>query len=183
MLPIHLPVDSPPVSFCPANASNASSRRFFTRQLLPYLCIHTSAEGAGTSKSPCNVVPSISTVKLPGLDHRQGIPHPELAFEVQRAAHSCQTPLHHDGNPVTQHVGLLHAVRCQDDSPVPPVLLDHIPGESGHMHKPSISPLRAARCQAGNVTREAAVSSSTACFRASTVTGGFAVGQSWEKGV
>ena len=86
-------------------------------------------------KSPCNVVPSIGAVRLPGLDHRQGVPNSKLAFEVQRGAHSCQPPLHHDGNAVTQHISFFHAVCRQHDGSVLPVLLDHIPCEPGHTHQ------------------------------------------------
>ena len=92
---------------------------------------------------------SISVVRLPGLDHRQGVPHPKLAFEVQGGAHSCQAPLHHDSNAVTQRICLLHAVRRQHDGPVSPVLLDDVPCESGHKHKPKVSPQSAALCPVG----------------------------------
>ena len=129
MLQIHL-LDDFPIGFCPSHSLQTKTKRTKTRD------------------SPCNVMPSISIVRLPGLHHRQGVPNPKLALEVQGGAHSCQPPLHHDGNPVAQHIGLLHAVGCQHNCPVPPVLLDHIPCKSGHTHKPKVSPQSAARCQA-----------------------------------
>lgn len=72
---------------------------------------------------------------MPGLDHREGVPHPKLALEVQGGPHSSQAPLNHDGNPVAQHICLLHAVCRQHNCPVAPVLLDHIPGEPARTHK------------------------------------------------
>ena len=107
-------------------------------------------------------MPSISTVRLPGLHHRQGVPNPKLAFEVQGGAHSCQPPLHHDGNPVAQHIGLLHTVGCQHNCPVPPVLLDHIPCKSGHTHTSQGSVLKVQLGARQEVTRQMMFTNSTA---------------------
>lgn len=71
----------------------------------------------------------VLAVGLAGLDHSEGVAHPELTLQVQRGAHCGQSPLHHDGNAVTQHIGFLHAVCGQHNGSVSPVLLDHVPRE------------------------------------------------------
>ena len=76
---------------------------------------------------PGSLMPVLSC--LSSLDNCEGIANPKLTFEVKGGTHGRQTPFNHNGNTVTQHIGLLHAVCCQHNGSLPSVLLDDVPGE------------------------------------------------------
>lgn len=78
------------------------------------------------------VLQSLLAAAAPVLNHCQCVANTKLALQVQRGPHSSQAPLHHDGDAVTQHVSLLHAVGCQHNGTVSAMPLYDFPSEPAH---------------------------------------------------
>ena len=56
-------------------------------------------------------------------------PYAVVVLEEERAAAASEGAVGHDGYAVTEQVGLVHEVSCQDDHAPVPILPDQVPRE------------------------------------------------------